>query len=686
MYCAPLPTSSAARISRNGLGERRAIASRNTVPRTSSLRHSRCQRVCRITAVLEKEKPATKGGEDVKATAPASVGQGLEYPGLVLSKKGARAPLSSRETVFYESDTGRVDPPGSDPLVAQPFRALATGLQQVGGRMPGLVRPKTGAKAPLSSRRAEFFEDEDEYSGVPPKSPWPPKRSWVALVSDKLADTAGDVALIARRTVLPLPTRSAADDVVRDKGGRLRLLAKKPVVLVLGSGWGAHSLIKVIDTDAFEVVVVSPRNHFIFTPMLPSTAVGTVEFRSLLDPIRTANPFVSYFEASCDTLDVKRKVALCTSSVQFESGLRPEFEIPYDVAVIAVGEKPATFGVPGVEQYCYFMKEIEDCVGLRKRISECFELANLPGTSERDKARALHFVVVGGGPTGVEFSGTLCDFVQGDLRAKYPELMRYVKVSLLQSQQSILTQFAASLQSRALQTMERSGISVRTGVRVTAVTQDRVVLAGGEALEYGVCVWSTGNATRPLVRSIVDQVPEQMEASRSGNPNAVKLAVDPFLRVVGAQDCVALGDCSRMRGAPLPATAQVAGQQGAYVARMINKKYMLGVGGEEQPPPYKPKEGQEMPEGADAPAQTPLLDYYKKPFEFLSLGIMAYVGSDSALTQVEAFDSSLNLYGSFAFLLWRSVYITKQVSFRNRVLILFDWLKAKVFGRDLSQF
>lgn len=78
--------------------------------------------------------------------------------------------------------------------------------------------------------------------------------------------------------------------------------------------------------------------------------------------------------------------------------------------------------------------------------------------------------------------------------------------------------------------------------------------------------------------------------------------------------------------------------------------------------------------------------YYRKPFEFLSLGIMAYVGNDKALTQVEAFDTSLALYGSFAFLLWRSVYITKQVSFRNRVLILFDWLKTRVFGRDISQF
>jgi NADH:ubiquinone reductase (non-electrogenic) len=108
----------------------------------------------------------------------------------------------------------------------------------------------------------------------------------------------------------------------------------------------------------FEVVVVSPRNHFLFTPMLPSTAVGTVEFRSLLEPVRLSNPFVNYIEAACDKLDVEKKVAYCTSAIPFKDGQRPQFEIPYDICVVAVGEKPATFGTPGVEEHCFFMKEV----------------------------------------------------------------------------------------------------------------------------------------------------------------------------------------------------------------------------------------------------------------------------------------------------------------------------------------
>eukprot|EP00884_Botryococcus_braunii_P014580 jgi/Botrbrau1/23122/Bobra.0243s0052.1 len=203
-----------------------------------------------------------------------------------------------------------------------------------------------------------------------------------------------------------------------------------------------------------------------------------------------------------------------------------------------------------------------------------------------------------------------------------------------------------------------------------------------------------------------------------------------------------------MFGNRLPATAQVAGQQGAYVARVLNNDCLVGVGGLDQLPPIKkgrkpPSREEpgleqvqnaelELPEGtaealhlgwfgeaslpgllahsssngfsqngtggastngaaaastngATLPNGVEGLEFYK-PFEFLSLGLMAYIGNDKAVTQLEAGKANLQLWDYPAFLLWRSVYITKQVSFRNRVLILFDWLKARVFGRDISLF
>eukprot|EP00882_Tetradesmus_deserticola_P001020 GHRQ01001105.1.p1 GENE.GHRQ01001105.1~~GHRQ01001105.1.p1 ORF type:complete len:649 (+),score=345.14 GHRQ01001105.1:241-2187(+) len=586
------------------------------------------------------------------------------------------------------------------------------------------AKPKAQPAAPAKhSSAAPAPVREDEAIELA----WPAPRPWAEVFLSKVVDTVEDVGVIARRTFnKSVPGIEAIDRLFRaGKGGRLQLKkeTQKPVVLVLGTGWGAHSLVKVIDVEQFEVVVVSPRNHFLFTPMLPSTAVGTVEFRSLLEPIRTSNPFATYLEASCEKIDPDKKVAYCTAAVAFEDGRRPQFEIEYDMVVVAVGEQPATFGVPGVAEHCYFMKEVGDTVQLRQRIQQAFELAALPGSSEEERRRVLHFVVVGGGPTGVEFAGTLNDFVRVDLAKKYPELMPLVSVSLYQSAQSILTQFSGSLQQRAIQNFKATGVSVVLGVQVTEVQRDFIKIKSKASDEvqnvpYGLCVWSTGNAARPLVRDLVQALPRQAKYSNPARPASSKLGVDPYLRVVGARDMIALGDCSMMLGNRLPATAQVAGQQGAYVARMVNRGYSMGLGGLDTSPPVKvdPALGEVDTEGlrklrpvdAAAISQQPKLtevdlkavlnndstylqapagvSYYRKPFEFLSLGIMAYVGNDKALTQVEAFDTSLNVYGRLAFLLWRSVYITKQVSFRNRVLILFDWLKARVFGRDLSQF
>lgn len=565
--------------------------------------------------------------------------------------------------------------------------------------------PKEGPKKKLVPGVDRPLTELDVMALRPKTKPhsmqWPMHRSWLAIAWDQAVESAEDIGRHISRAIRELPSTKAFDKLI-GKDGKLRLQVDKPVVLVLGSGWGAHSLMKVIDTDTYEVVVVSPRNYFLFTPMLPSTSVGTVEFRSLLEPVRVSNPFVNFFEAVCDRIDLEEKVAHCTGKTPYKDGRLPQFEIPYDVLVVSVGEQPATFGTPGVEEHCFFMKEIPDSVRLRERIQSQFELATLPGSQEGEMATALHFVVVGGGPTGVEFAGTMSDFLREDLKKKYPELMPYVRVTLLNSQGTILSAFDEKMQKHALDNFKRVGVDVRTGVRVTEVTNDTITLKGGEEIKYGVCVWSAGNAPRPLVQQLAEQIPEQAQYQPGGRPS--KLAVDPFLRVIGARDVLAIGDCSLVVGDRLPTTAQVAGQQGAYAAHMINRGFMPLVGGLEQPPPskladylfpgqqlfatmgstlaYDDEGGEEGEEGEGAPR----LIYYKKPFEFLNLGIMAYLGDDRALTEIQLPFTKVKLSGSLAFLVWKSVYLTKQVSFRNRVLILFDWLKAQVFGRDLSNF
>lgn len=144
-----------------------------------------------------------------------------------------------------------------------------------------------------------------------------------------------------------------------------------PRVVILGTGWAAHSLVKIIDLSVLpSVTIISPRNFFFFTPLLSATAVGTIEFRSIVEPIRISNPFVDYFEAFAVDVDPERKVVTCVEGKRDLAPTAPrnEFEVPYDVLVVAVGETTTTFNVAGARQHAYFLKEISDARRLRVKI------------------------------------------------------------------------------------------------------------------------------------------------------------------------------------------------------------------------------------------------------------------------------------------------------------------------------
>lgn len=349
-----------------------------------------------------------------------------------------------------------------------------------------------------------------------------------------------------------------------------------------------------------------------------------------------------------------------------DDGHQNEFEVPYDFLVLGVGAVSNTFGIPGVKEYCSFLKEIEHARTLRTNIIEAFERANLPSVSTEEKQRLLHFVVVGGGPTGVEFAAELHDLVTEDMAKKYAKVLKYARVSLLQRQSSILTQFDATLQERAMKNF-KDKIDIVTGANVVEVKAKTIHLADGREIPYGVALWAAGNGTNPLVKNLISEIPEQATARG-------RIITDDWLRVKGAETIFSLGDCSAMESGPLPATAQVAGQQGAYLARLLNRDYCLDC---------------DLPFATAKPnsnIETIGLSDLAKPFQFLSLGIMTYIGEEKSMIQLEAGSKKIKLSGALTYLLWQSVYATKQVSFRNRVLVLFDWMKTKVFGRDLSQF
>lgn len=407
----------------------------------------------------------------------------------------------------------------------------------------------------------------------------------------------------------------------------------KQRLVILGSGFASFSLLKQIDSKAFDVVVVSPRNHFLFTPLLPSTTVGTIEFRSIIEPVRTAKEQVTFYHAFCTAIDHDNNTVACRNALDGN-----EFILPFDILVIGVGAISNTYGIEGVDQYALPLKELADARAIRQRIIENFERASTPGLQFEERKRLLHFVVVGGGPTGVEFAAELHDFLTEDLVDSYPAMVPDVDITLLEAGDQILNTFDAALSEYTVKNFQRQKISVRLQSQVVQVEKNELILNDGSHVPYGLLVWSTGNAQTPLVKSL------PFEKDR-----ASRLVTDAYFHLKGYNHIFALGDCATIEGEALPATSQVAQQEGYYLARSLNA----------------------------LAKNRPVV-----PFAYRHYGMLAYIGSNKALADLPQVKGK----GFSTWLFWRSAYLTKLVRWKNKILVVFDWTKALIFGRDASRF
>ncbi|KAJ4975823.1 hypothetical protein NE237_000929 [Protea cynaroides] len=522
---------------------------------------------------------------------------------------------------------------------------------------------------------------------------------------------------------------------------------KKKRVVVLGTGWAAMSFLKNLDSSKYDVQVVSPRNYFAFTPLLPSVTCGTVEARSVVEPIRNIiGGEARFWEAECTQIDAPNKKVHCRTIQQVGSGGKEEFVVDYDYLVIALGARSNTFNTPGVEENCHFLKEVEDAQRIRRSVIDCFEKATLPNLSEEERKKNLHFVVVGGGPTGVEFAAELHDFVTEDLVKLYPKAKDLVKITLLEAGGSILNMFDKRITTFAVEKFSRDGINVKTGSMVVKVTDSAIStkeMKSGEisSIPYGMVVWSTGIGTRPVIMEFMKQI---------GQNKRRVLATDEWLRVEGCRDVYALGDCATINQRKvmedigvifdkadkdksgtltvqevqaliediiirypqvelymknrnmknvvsllmdsqgddkkslemnieelksalslvdslmknLPATAQVASQQGAYLADCYNRM----------------EKCEENPEG---PLRFRGEGRHRfRPFQYKHLGQFAPLGGEQTAAQLPGDWVSI---GHSSQWLWYSVYASKQVSWRTRVLVVSDWMRRFIFGRDSSR-
>lgn len=544
-----------------------------------------------------------------------------------------------------------------------------------------------------------------------------PGRDVICASSASLATLAAKPASPQRHTQETTDNFEAkvAKATTRDTQGP----KKRERVVVLGSGWAGYALVRNLDPAKYERIIISPRSYFVFTPLLASTSVGTLEFRSVLEPIRRLMPD-SFHQGWADDIDFSGKTIRVETNPNADElnsrtlppatpppsphnggrdgskdiSSRPPVEetltkhkgeminVPYDKLIIAVGAYSQTFGIPGVREHANFLRDVGDARSIRLRVLQCFERAELPSTTDDQRRKLLHFAVVGGGPTGVEFAAELHDLIHDDLSRIYPKLMPFVNITVYDIAPKILPMFDKKLSSYAIDIFRRQGIQVKTNHQLQGIRPDedgngglklKIKEYGDGEIGAGIVVWSTGLMQNPLlakllrqeIRGLVTPEEQQQQAwhvikdDKSGG-----LLVDDHLRVRVSTgnsapsdqvlpEVYAIGDCAVIEHDALPATAQVASQQANYLAKALNKYGSCEAVGTRS-----------------------------KRFRFVNLGTLAYIGSWRAIAQ----SSYENLTGRLAWILWRGAYITRSMSMRNKIMVLVHWTMTWLFGRDISRF
>lgn len=467
-------------------------------------------------------------------------------------------------------------------------------------------------------------------------------------------------------------------------------------MVILGSGWAGYAFARTLDPKKYERVMISPRSHFVFTPLLAGTAVGTLEFRAVVEPVRRIG-LDRFHQGWADEVDFARKTIRVEANTKDDLASRtdllskrsetekgPTFDVPYDKLVVAVGSYSQTFGIEGVRENANFLRDVGDARKIRLKILQCFEKATLPITTDEERKKLLHFAVVGGGPTGIEFAAELHDLIRDDLRKVYPDLIKFVAITVYDVAPKVLPMFDQTLANYAMETFHREGIKVKTEHHIQRIRPDescegclkvKIKEYGDQEVDAGIVVWSTGLMRNPLIQKlgskpflhpdIKGDTEKSTEVRLRIDSKTGSINTDPHLKVqtmsnepsleelgldtpsTSLPDVYAIGDCAVISGQVLPATAQVASQKAVYLAKRFNK--------------------------GDVDMQT---------FRFKNLGVMTYLGNWKAIHQ-----SSLDdLTGWAAWVLWRTAYLTRSMSVRNKIIVPFYWAVSWIFGRDISRF
>ena len=395
-----------------------------------------------------------------------------------------------------------------------------------------------------------------------------------------------------------------------------------PHVVIVGGGFGGLNVARALAGADVRVTLLDRHNYHLFQPLLYQVATASLSPGDVASPIRWILRNQKNVEV---LLAAVREIDAAGRRVIIEDG-EP---IPYDYLVLASGAAHAYFGHPEWAERAPGLKTLDDALEMRRRVLLAFEAAEREPDAVRQQ-RLLTFVIVGGGPTGVELAGALAEIARQSLRKDFrrirPESARIV---LLEGSPYVLAPFADPLRIAARQSLERLGVEVRTGSVVTGMDEDGVLI-GAERISASTILWAAGVAASPVAKSL--GVPLD-RAGRVTAEQTLALQAQPEIFVVG-DICIFMQD-----GKPLPGVAQVAMQQGTCAAWNIRR----------------------------AIAGQPL-----EPFRYKDYGIMATIGRGAAVGDI----FGLKISGFFAWLFWIFLHIFWLIGFRNRFVVMTEWAWA----------
>lgn len=403
--------------------------------------------------------------------------------------------------------------------------------------------------------------------------------------------------------------------------GMSQAAKKRPRIVIVGGGFGGlAAALKLKDADV-DVTVVDKTNYHLFQPLLYQVAMAGLSPGDIAHPIRS----ILRQQKNTDVILAEvTKVDLKNNLLQSNIG-----DINFDYLILAAGAQTNYFGHNDWPDYAVGLKDIDDALEVRRRVLVAFEDAESEKDKEKQK-QMLTFVVIGGGPTGVELAGSLAELARHSLVRDFRHINpSTARVMLLEGLPRVLPPFVEELSAKAAEQLKSIGVEVRTGVKVTNIDALGVHVDGGEVIPSSTVMWCAGVAAVPLTKTL------DVTLDRGG-----RVVVEPDLSIPGFKNAFAIGDVSNFAHQgekPLPGLAPVAMQQGAAAAQSILD---------------------------DLAGRT------RKRFHYADKGTMATIGRSAAVADL----GKVKLSGLPAWLAWLLIHILMLIGFRNRILVFTNWV------------